>query len=302
MRGNVAPVKGGWSEPPQPQDLVITLLGSYVHAHNGIVWSGGLVELLGEFGFSTGAARVALARLVRRDLIARAKHGRLVHYLITPRLEGLLAEGDRRIFSLGREEHRPDQWTVLSHAIPEERRLERGRLARRLRFLGFGPVQDGTWLAPYDHERDVTRLVEELQLGEHVGVLIGRPAEAIDLRPLIERAWDLGALAARYRTFGDDFKPYAARRAQRALDDREAFLLRTRMVHRFRGFPFLDPGLPDGIMCEPAVRRRAIRLFHAVYDALDEPSQRYFDTVTTAWRRQPPGAGATRRAARIATR
>ena len=39
---------------------MITLFGSYVHPEIRTVWSGGLVKLLGELGFSVGAARVAL--------------------------------------------------------------------------------------------------------------------------------------------------------------------------------------------------------------------------------------------------
>jgi DNA-binding MarR family transcriptional regulator len=159
----------------QPQDLVITLLGAYVHPHQRTVWSGGLVTLLDEFGFSTGAARVALTRLVRRELLTRQRDGRLVHYALTPRAEALLDEGDRRIFSLGRAPHRADTWTVLWHSVPEERRLERSRLARRLRFLGFGSVQDGTWISPHDREREVAALLAELGLTEQAGVLRGRP-------------------------------------------------------------------------------------------------------------------------------
>jgi len=135
-------------EPLQPQDLVITLLGTYVRPFARQVWSGGLVTLLAEFGFSDGAARAALTRLVRRDLIARVRAGRLVHYRLTPRCERLLIEGDGRIFSLGRLPAGAGPWTVLWHAIPEDRRLERTRLGRRLRFLGFGSAQDSVWVAP----------------------------------------------------------------------------------------------------------------------------------------------------------
>jgi len=38
-------------EPFQPQDLVVTLLGTYVRPFGSIVWSGGLVVMLAEFGF-----------------------------------------------------------------------------------------------------------------------------------------------------------------------------------------------------------------------------------------------------------
>ena len=51
---------------------------------------------------------------------------------------------------------------MLWHTIPEARRLERGRLTRRLRFLGFGPVQDGTWIVPRDRASEVRALLEEL--------------------------------------------------------------------------------------------------------------------------------------------
>src|SRR2546423_5331990 len=144
---------------PAPQDLVISLLGAHVNPRRRAVWSGGLVRLLDEFGFSNGAARMALNRLVARDLLARNKNGRLVHYTLTPRTVQVLSEGDRRIFSLGRDSRRVPKWTVLWHAIPDERRTARNRLVQRLRFLGFGSMQDGTWPAAPDRGPQVAGLV-----------------------------------------------------------------------------------------------------------------------------------------------
>jgi phenylacetic acid degradation operon negative regulatory protein len=261
----------------QPQDLVITLLGAYVHPREATVWSGGLVQLLGEFGFSTGAARVALARLVRRDLLEPRRDGRLVHYALTPRATALLAEGDRRIFSLGREPHHAELWTVLWHAVPPDQRLARDRLGRRLRFLGFGSVQDGTWISPHDREREVAALLDELGVAEHAGLLLGRPAASVDFRSLAARAWDLDDLSRRYRAFA------AAFRRVRPRDDRDAFLTRTRLVHAFRQFPFVDPELPDELMPAPEHRTRAVTLFHDLYERLEAPARRHFDAVTTGY-------------------
>jgi phenylacetic acid degradation operon negative regulatory protein len=267
---------------PQPQDLVMTLLGAFVVPHDRLVWSGGLVTLLGEFGFSTGAARVALARMVRRGTLDRRKSGRIVSYRPTPRAVALLEEGDRRIFSLGREPHGAEPWTVLWHAIPEERRLERGRLARRLRFLGFGSVQDGTWISPHDREQEVVALIDELRVAGYAGVMLGRPAGSLDPGALVARAWDLDALDERYRAFVDEYSPYAKAAGRRGIDDREAFLLRTRLVHVFRRFPALDPELPDDLMRAPRHRARAVALFHRLYEALGPAAQRHFDAETTA--------------------
>jgi phenylacetic acid degradation operon negative regulatory protein len=260
---------------PAPQDLVLTLLGAYhVPRDVGAVWSGGLVRLLAEFGFTEGAARVALNRLVARDLLSRTRNGRLVHYALTPRTLAVLAEGDRRIFTLGERPRRETTWTVLWHSIPEERRLARTRLTSRLRFLGFGSVQDGTWLAPHDREIELAELLTELDVAEHAGVMLGRPATTVDFRSFLARVWDLDELAQRYQAFVEHF------RGREVDSDREAMLLRTRLVHTFREFPFLDPELPEDLVPAPACRADALRLFHFLYPALADAAQRHFDKVT----------------------
>lgn len=263
-----------------PQDLVMTLLGSYLRPRDRHVWSGGLVALLGEFDFSRGAARVALTRLVARDMLARSRSGRLVHYTLTPRSAAILAEGDGRIFTLGRREHGDDGWTVLWHTIPESRRLARARLTRRLRFLGFGPIQDGTWIAPRNHEQEVSALLDELGVRGHAALLIGRPAGTLDLREFIARIWNLDELAARYRKFVAEYGEYARPAATGNLDDRQALLLHTRLIHTFRQFPSLDPELPADLVPEPEHRPAAVRLFHDINDSLATPAQRHFDQVT----------------------
>ncbi|MFL5830173.1 MAG: PaaX family transcriptional regulator C-terminal domain-containing protein [Solirubrobacteraceae bacterium] len=274
-------------EPLQPQDLVVTLLGTYVRPFGvGPVWSGGLVELLGEFGFSVGAARVALTRLVRRDLISRVRSGRLVHYCVTPRCDRLLAEGDGRIFSLGTARASSDGWTVVWHQIPEDRRLERSRLGRRLRFLGFGPVQEGVWVSPHDHVLEVDQLLRDLQVESAATTFLASVGASSGLPALVARAWDLSGLVERYESFVREFKPFL----RRTLDDADAFLVRTRLMHLFRGFPFVDPELPEELAPIGRPRAAAVEIFHAVYSRLADGSQRHFDAAVAG---VPVGAGAS---------
>jgi phenylacetic acid degradation operon negative regulatory protein len=272
------------SEPLQPQDLVITLLGTYVKPSCDTVWSGGLVVLLGELGFTDGAARVAMTRLVRRGLLAREREGRLVHYRVTERCARLLAEGDGRIFTLGDPRGPSDGWTVLWHQIPEDRRLERSRLARRLRFLGFGSVQDSVWVSPHDHSEEVHALLTELEVSSFASVFVASVSGEDGLPALVARAWDLGGLVERYEAFGSEFSGFVGRGGRvRRLPDAEAFHVRTRVIHLFRGFPFLDPELPDELVAVSRARSRAVSTFHALYEGLAEPSQRHFDAVTGAY-------------------
>jgi phenylacetic acid degradation operon negative regulatory protein len=263
-------------EPLQPQDLVITLLGTYVRPSGRPVWSGGLVQLLGEFGFSHGAARVALTRLVRRGLIDRMREGRLVFYSVTARADRLLAEGDGRIFALGHALSEGDRWTLFWHQIPEDRRLERSRLARRLRFLGFGSVQDSVWVSPHDHSAEVMRLLAELEVAEFATLFVASAPAGVGA--LVARAWDLSGLAERYQAFCSAFGGFVGGASR--LSDRDAFLVRTRLMHLFRGFPPLDPELPESLAPLGSVRARAVAIFEELYEGLAEASQRYFDEVT----------------------
>ncbi|HEY1508528.1 MAG TPA: PaaX family transcriptional regulator C-terminal domain-containing protein [Solirubrobacteraceae bacterium] len=266
-------------EPFQPQDLVVTLLGTYVRPYSSTVWSGGLVVLLAEFGFSHGAARVALTRLVRRGLITRVRSGRLVHYRITPRCERVLLEGDGRIFSLGDPHDDGRTWTLLWHQIPEDRRLQRSRLARRLRFLGFGSVQDSVWVSPHDHFLEVVELLEELEVDEFATLFRAPVDAAAGLGPFVSRAWNMSGLAERYDGFCSEFGAFIRRGRVQRLGDLEAFIVRTRLVHLFREFPVMDPELPEELAPLGRARARAVEIFHALYEGLAEPSQRHFEAV-----------------------
>ena len=269
----------------QPQDLVLDLMGWYLRPAGGQAWSGGLVRLLGDLGFSTAAARIALGRLVRRGLLARAKDGRLVYYRPTARLDSLLAEGERRIRSFGLEEPWDDRWTVLWYAIPEEHKVEGRRLARRLRFLGFGSPQEGMWLAPRDREADVRSLVDDLGLSEYVAVVVGRTAASTDGGSLARRVWDLRDLAKRYEAFLAALSPFCEQATADSLPDREAFLIRTRAVAAYRGFPPLDPSLPEELVGRAWKRREVVETFHRIDEVLRPASTRYFDAANTPQRR-----------------
>jgi phenylacetic acid degradation operon negative regulatory protein len=126
--------------------------------------------------------------LVNRELLVRERAGRHISYRLTDRARRLLQEGDERIFSLGRSAHEAELWTVLWHAIPEERRLERTPLTRRLRFLGFGSLQDGTWISPHNREREVLAILDEpAGVGERGAAEVFAAGEGLQAGPVQAR-------------------------------------------------------------------------------------------------------------------
>jgi phenylacetic acid degradation operon negative regulatory protein len=261
------------------QDLTITILGSHMRRAGGRVWSGGMVKLIGEFGFSTEAVRAALSRLVTRGMLERHRSGRMINYALTSRAQELLAEGDRRIFSFGRGAPAADAWTLVWHSIPEDRRVERSRLASRLRFLGFGSLQDATWIAASDREGEVRALIDQLEVGPYVSTFLARMARGSENALITSGAWDLEGLGHRYDEFLGEYSPFAKPAARRKLSDREAFVTRSRLMHSFRSFSLLDPELPDSIAPLLDQRTRSVGVFDAVYEGLAEASDRHFEAV-----------------------
>jgi phenylacetic acid degradation operon negative regulatory protein len=261
------------------QNLLFTLFGTYVLPSPRLVWSGGLVHLLEDFGFSTAAARIALSRLVRKGFLTRVKEGRRVYFAMSPALERLLSEGEQRIFSFGDSEPVAEEWTLVSYSIPEELRSERDRLRKRLTFIGFGSIHDGFWFSPRDRVEAALKILDELGLSEHAEVFVGRPAGHTSVSALVANAWSFDRLNELYRAFVEEYAPYRNAVARRRLSDRDAFLIRTRIVHEFRRFVQLDPELPreDG----QEWRRRAVETFAEVYGALGELAQSYFDRITS---------------------
>jgi phenylacetic acid degradation operon negative regulatory protein len=68
------------------------------------------------------------------------------------------------------------------------------------------------------------------------------------------------------------------------MSDAELFRSRILLLHRFRGFPFMDPELPQEIDRLLELRARVVECFDDVYAALAEPATEYF------WRTAEPAA------------
>ena len=195
----------------------MTFLGAYAVPHDRVVWSGGLVTLLGDFGFSTGASRVALARMVRRGGLERLRNGRLVSYRPTPRTVALLEEGDRRDLLLG---PRAASRGALDRALARDpggapARARSSGAAPALPRLRLGAGRDVD-LAPRPREGGGgADRVARASAGTPA-CLVGRPAAGLDFAALASRAWDLDALDSRYRAFIDEFSSAPLPPARRA--------------------------------------------------------------------------------------
>lgn len=278
------------SDHGDSRGFILTLLAIYGRSFGRPVWSGGLVRLLEEAGYSRTASRATLNRLVGREMLDRQRDGRLVHYQITERCAELLAEGDRRILTLGDPGTWDGTWTAVVHTVPESRALERNRLGRRLRFLGFRPVQDSIWLSPNTRDREVHSLAVGIGITGQIAAIVGTSPSDLAADQLLERAWNLDGLCTQYERFNIRFGPHVAaapevRPTSPIRSDQDAFLVRARAAHQFRRFAMLDPNVPEILLPRPTTRHDAATTFRRIMSQLEQPGQSYFDDAMSTFRR-----------------
>lgn len=262
----------------QPQEVILGLFGEYVGLDER-AWSGGLVQLLGELGFSAAASRVALNRVIARGLLAPVKEGRFVFYTITPRLKVVCDEGRHQMYSETADVAWNRRWTLVWYAIPEEQRLQRARLGRWLNLRGFGALQDGTWIAAGDCDAEVLALAERLGLRQHVIVFNGELGRGLEPVELVARGWRIADLTRMYDAFVAEFAPLAAAGRAARLPPAQAFMTRTRLIEMFRQTIIQDPRLPDEVLGIAWNRRQTIELFQALQDILLPAATQHFRDV-----------------------
>src|SRR3954451_24986565 len=187
-----------------PRSLLMTFFGAFLRRLGGWIAVADLVALMGDLGLDEQAVRSAVSRLKRRGIVAPERRAGAAGYRLTARGEAILEPGDARIF--GRDGDRADDWLLVVFSIPEARRALRHKLRARLQWLGLGTVAAGVWIAPARAEVEVRRVVDELELGDHVELFRGAHLGDADA---VAGWWDLDPLAAEYRAYVAAWEPAA---------------------------------------------------------------------------------------------
>ncbi len=243
---DLAPVLGARHDrtatAPSVRSLLVTVLGELVRPSGGSAWTQSLIELLDDFDIEPATVRQAISRLATEGWLTSTRVGRRTRWQITPWAADLLDSGAERIYALGQPRRSWDKrWVLLMASVPESRRDLRYQLGVGLGWAGFGPIGAGTWACPWaDRELEAVAIVNELGLHD-VTVFHAQVGTTGDSHDLAARGWDLSAVADAYVDFiaNTDFQP---------TDPRSTAVALISLVHAWRRFPLLDPGLPSTLL------------------------------------------------------
>lgn len=249
------------------RSLLLTVLGEFALPAAEPVWTSVIVDVLGILGVEEKASRQALARVAADGWLASERLGRRVRWSLTEPGHRLLSEGADRIYSFAaRRADWDGRWLVLVVSVPETRREVRHRLRTRLSWAGFGSPAPGLWVCPdAGRQGEAADVLDVLDLSGQALSYTATFAGIGSEQSMVDRAWDLAAIAGRYRAFLAEFGRSGRTSLRR--DPDAALLAQIRLVHEWRRFPFLDPQLPATLLPARWAGTRAAEVFRTRHAA-----------------------------------
>lgn len=262
---------------PSARTLLLTVLGEYVrYAGDARVWSRAVVDALGACGVGETATRRAITRLVQEGWLRTESVGRWTALDLEPRLIALLTAWTHRLERAVRETPWHGEWQQLLLRGPAH---GRALVEEQLAFEGFGRLAPGGWIAAdAGGVGALKELLREQGIAAQATWLVSR---ADDDGELVARAWDLAAVRAAHEEFVDRFD------GLRAASDEEAFVLRTRLVHAWRGTFERDPRLPGALLPSGWPGLVSTKLFVDMWHVLRVPADRCWRELARDPRTEP---------------
>ena len=266
----------------RPNSFIYTLYGDFVHRDpktENELWIGALIRLMAEFGLSEQAVRQAVSRMSRQGWLTARKHANRSYYAVTPR-------GRERIEAISPRIYGPvvewdGRWRMITYSVAETNRDSRDRLRKDLTVLGLAPLSASTWISPADVLADVRIAAQTNDVLQCIDLFEGEYRGPLTDRQLLEKCWDLPAIAAQYEQFVDYYQPRLEReRAKNGLSDEGAFVERMWLVHDYRKFAYVDPGLPSTLLPARWPGSLAAALFREYYAAISPKAEYFFKAAS----------------------
>lgn len=227
----------------QARSALFDLYGDHLRSRGGEAPVAALVKLLAPLGIAAPAVRTAVSRMVRQGWLAPRRLAAGPGYALTGKAVKRLDEAASRIYRTTKP-----SWNGRFDLIvldPPVSRPARARLSANLAFLGYGNIGERAWVAPRASEEADLLLADA---GVRYDRFAATHSSGTDgASSLVERAWDLPALAGAYDAFVEELTPIMADAPARG-DDETAYRARFQLVHAWRTFLFRDPQLPPSLL------------------------------------------------------
>jgi phenylacetic acid degradation operon negative regulatory protein len=241
-----------------------------VRPAGGDAWLTTLTTCMGALGFTPEATRTALHRMAAEGWVAPRRSGRYSVYSLTDAGVERLEEAAARIYRL-----RAADWDGRWHLLVCPAAGRNPQVSRELQWTGHGRLSADVWVSPHPQGRRLARLLDVHGIDDLAMQFdTVTTADTAQSHRIVATAWDLTELRAAHRSFIDLWSSAAA-----PSEPEDAFATRIRLVHHWRSFLFMDPGLPAELLPADWLGDEAARVFRTLYEAVDAAAWRYYDDV-----------------------
>ncbi len=250
---------------PSARGLLFTLLGEFVLPGGGAAWTSAVIAAFARLGVAEKATRQALMRTSADGWLSAERTGRLTRWHLTRAGQRLLTEGAGRIYSFASAARGWDgRWLLVAARIPDGDRSTRHAVRTRLSWAGLGWLGPGLWISAHpEREAEVARVLGEAGVtGAH---LFTATRSGLDgAADMVRAAWDLDVIEREYERFINEFS---------GAEPGDVLARHVALVHAWRRFPAIDPGLPRELL--PASWRglEAARLFTGLHERWSAAAQ-----------------------------
>lgn len=251
------------------RSALFTLFGDVVRPAGGNAWLTTLTTCMVALGFTPEATRTALHRMAAEGWVAPTRVGRFAAYRLTAAGVERLDEAAARIYRL-----RAADWDGRWHLVVSREAAANPALARELQWSGHGRLSDELWISPHPQGRRLEQLLAAHGAVDSLRFERAAVADASENARIVAAAWDLSELHEAHTAFLAAWENAAV-----PLEPEAAFVLRIRLVHHWRSFLFVDPGLPSQVLPAGWLGDRAAAAFRSLYDALNDAAWAYYDAV-----------------------
>ena len=256
------------SEPSRTWSIILTLFGDAIVPRGGSVWLGTILSMTEGMSIGPGVVRTAMSRLTADGWVVRTRSGRNSYYRLSDRGGATFAEAELRIYGQPDVETSSRLRLALPLTLPED-----DRFRAQMEEQGFVQLSSGVWLGPeLEPKRD------QSPLGSPVAQFLTIHGAVEGLRLLVARNWPLDRIAQTYGRFLTVFRPLAQWLDEgQELQERDAVVARTLLIHEFRRAVLRDPHLPDMLLPERWPGHEAYELCAKLYHAVLPAAERWLD-------------------------
>ena len=262
------------------RSALFDLYGDHLLSRSGQAPVAALVRLLAPLAISAPAVRTAVSRMTRQGWLTPVRLPEGAGYRLTPRAVSRLRQAGDRIYRRDAQ-----AWDGRWHVVVTERmadRARRERLRSALGYLGYASLDGSTWISPHPSaELDALLGAERIRAERFLASYDG------DARGLAARTWDLDGLARAYQEWIMRAREMVTPVSQDQPDE-VLFAIRSELVHEWRKFLFIDPGLPAELVPARWPGALAAELFHSEATRLLPAAARFVDCCLAGSPRSDP--------------